>query len=231
MIRIKHAGIALSAAFLMMTIQVSAQKEIREAQDFNRVNFSIPGTLEIEQGDHEGLILMGDKDDLEKIVTKVEDGTLKIKKVKGSAKLTKDVTAKLVVKELKELSVNGSGDVIFNTTFKAGEFEMNISGSGDIKCDRLLVNELEINIAGSGDMDLGGEVDTDFEISIAGSGDVNAPDLKAASVEVSIAGSGDAVVWATDELETSIAGSGSVRYKGDPKVNAEIRGSGSTSSY
>ena len=231
MIRIKHLGIALSAVFLMMTVQVNAQKEIREVKDFNKLSFSIPGDLEIEQGDHEGLILIGDKKDLEKIVTEVENGELKIKKRKGTAKFHKEVTAKLVVKELEELSVNGSGNVLFKTTFKAGDFEMNISGSGDIKCEELLVNELEVNIAGSGDMELGGEVDSECEISIAGSGDVDAVDLKAATVEVSIAGSGDAQVWAVNDLETSISGSGSVRYKGDPKVNASVRGSGSTSSY
>jgi len=231
MIRMKHLGIALSAAFLMMAVQVSAQKEIREVKDFNKVSFSIAGNLEIEQGNHEGLILIGQKEDLERVVTKVEDGKLKIYRKPGSVKNMKDVTAKLVVKNLKKLSVNGSGDVVFRTDFKTEDFEMNVSGSGDIRCEELTAENLEINIAGSGDMSLGGKVSSHFEINIAGSGDVDAAELKADTVEVSIAGSGDAKVWAESNLETSISGSGSVRYKGDPKVNADIHGSGSTSSY
>lgn len=223
----KFKGISIVLLFLSFTQFTSAQQVKRDVSDFNEISFSIAGDLEITQGNKEELLLIGEADDLEKIITRVEDGNLKIYTKNNFSHMGK-VKVKVTVKELNELSLAGSGNVKFMTDLKTDEFEMDLSGSGNIRCEKITGNEMEINLAGSGNVYMGGELAEELEISIAGSGNVDCANLKAKEVEVSIAGSGDAKVWATDELESSIVGSGSVYYKGNPVVDAETSGSGKT---
>lgn len=222
-------SIAIVAGLFLLSLNVNAQKEKREISGINSVSLSIAANLEISQGNSEELILIGDKNDLDKIETKVSEGHLKIYKKKGTSRIEK-VKILLTIKDLEELSISGSGDVIFMTDFVTDDFELNISGSGNVKCRNIEANEAEISVAGSGDVLIGGELKSDLEINIAGSGDVNAAELKCQEVEVNIAGSGNAKVWAEESLESNIVGSGDVHYKGRPKVDSETTGSGSTRS-
>lgn len=223
----RFAGIAAVLLFLSFTQVAFTQQEKRDVSGFNKISYSIAGDLEITQGDKEELILIGESDDLEKIITRVDDGNLKIY-TKINFSHQGKVKVKVTVKELDELSLAGSGNVKFMTDLKTSEFEMDLSGSGNINCENITGKEVEISLAGSGNIYMGGELEEELEISIAGSGNVDCANLKAKEVEVSIAGSGNAKVWATNELESNIVGSGSVYYKGNPIVDAETSGSGKT---
>lgn len=208
--------------------QLSGQEENRDVSGFNSISYTLPGTLEIVQGTVESLVLKGDGNDLEKIITKVEDGNLKIYTKSPGVSLS-HVSIFVTVIELEELNVAGSGDVIIKNVLVSDDFEMNLSGSGDVKCNRIEASTIEINLAGSGDVSIAGKVN-EVEISVAGSGDVTADELESEEAEVSIAGSGSVKVWATRKLESSIVGSGDVYYKGNPLVDSDTIGSGSTRS-
>ena len=217
-------------ASLLISPAVFAQKEKREISDFTEIGFSLPGQLEIIQGSKVSLAIEGSKEDLEKIISKVDGDQLKIYRRNNHASGLGDVKVFVTVVKLNKLSIAGSGDVIFKSKLITGELEISLSGSGDIQCADLAADELEINIAGSGDIVLGGIAKEELEINIAGSGDVKAENLETKMAEVNIAGSETAKVWASEELETNIVGSGDVYYKGKPLVNAETMGSGSTKS-
>ena len=218
----------LGLALISMNLQ--AVEETRNVKNFSTVSFSIPANMVISQGNMESLTLIGSQSDLDKIITKVENGELIIKKKKNSGRID-DIKILLSVKNLEELNIAGSGDVSFKTPLKTSNLELSIAGSGDVVCDEITADEVELSIAGSGDIRLGGTLSKELEISIAGSGDVDASNLKCPEVEVSIAGSGDAKVWAEDKLECSIVGSGDVRYKGRPLVESDATGSGSTKPF
>jgi hypothetical protein len=211
---------------LFSTAVLYGQEEKREVSGFNSISYALPGTLEIVQGTNESLVLKGNKDDLERIITKVEGDNLKIYTKSHSANLS-DVSIFVTVINLNELSAAGSGDIRIKDVLKSTEFEMSLSGSGDLNCSRLEASGVEISLAGSGDVTIAGKVN-EVEISIAGSGDVKADGLESEEAEVSIAGSGSVKVWAVKKLETSIVGSGDVYYKGNPLIDAETVGSGST---
>ncbi len=208
------------------TALVCGQEEKRDVSGFDEISYALPGKLEIVQGTKESLVLKGDEEDLAKIITKVEGSDLKIYTKSHGANLS-DVEIYVTVIKLDELSVAGSGEVLIKDVLKTDEFEISLSGSGDVTCNKLEASEVEISLAGSGDVAIAGKV-SEMEISIAGSGDVNADDLQTEEAEVSIAGSGSVKVWATKSLETSIVGSGDVYYKGNPQVEAETIGSGKT---
>lgn len=219
----------LSVTLFMINCTVLAEKENRAITDFTQISYSLPGSLEIVQADKVSLVLEGDQEDLNKIITKVEGDHLKIY-AKGSSSGLGDIKVYVSIKELSELSVAGSGDAVVKSALKTEQLELHLSGSGNIQCEELICKELEVNIAGSGDIYVGGEAEEEIELNIAGSGDVKAENLKTSEAEVNIAGSGSAKIWVTDKLETNIVGSGDVYYKGNPLVDAESVGSGSTKS-
>ena len=185
--------------------------------------------MEITQGTSENLILKGDKEDLEKIITKVEGSTLKIYTKNHSGRLG-HVTILVTVKELENLSAAGSGNTVVKGKLNTSDFHVELSGSGDFTCGNLQASSVDISLAGSGNVELGGTVNEKENVNIAGSGNVNAEKLQVKECSVNIAGSGSVKVWATDKLNTSIVGSGDVYYKGKPLINANTTGSGSTRS-
>ncbi len=228
-LRNKRFFVIVVLSFVLLNCSIKAQKEKRDVYGFNDITYTLPGTLEIIQSDKESLELEGNSDDLEKIITKVDGNTLKIY-TKNHSNGLGNVKVYVSVIDLKEMSVAGSGDVIFKSKLETDRLELDLSGSGNIQCENLICGYNETNIAGSGDVFLGGEAKDKVELNIAGSGDIRAENLKTREVEVNIAGSGSAKVWVTDNLETNIIGSGDVYYKGNPLVNAESVGSGSTRS-
>ena len=212
---------------LFISPAVYGQKEKREVSDFSKIGYSLPGTMEIVQSDKASLVLEGDKEDLERIITKVEGDELKIY-TKHSSHGLGDVKVYVSVVELSDLSIAGSGDVVVKSKLKTNELDLELSGSGSLQCEELMAKEVDVDLAGSGDIFLGGVADNEVEINIAGSGDVKAENLKTKEAEVNIAGSGSVKIWVTDELESNIVGSGDVYYKGNPLVDAETMGSGKT---
>ena len=222
----KWCYLTLMSALVFSSVKLSAQEEKRDVSGFNSVSYALPGTLEIVQGTKESLMIKGDKEDIEKVITRVEGNELKIYTKSHESNLS-DIHILVTVVQLEELSVAGSGDVNINDVLKSDKFELSLSGSGNVNCDRLEASELELSLAGSGDVTIAGKVN-EIELSIAGSGDVEASELESKDAEVSIAGSGSVKVWATDKLESSIVGSGDVYYKGRPLVESKTIGSGST---
>ncbi|MBN1598577.1 MAG: DUF2807 domain-containing protein [Bacteroidales bacterium] len=214
-------------AFCFISVTAYCESEEREISEFSEISYFLPGNMILKQGSSVSLKLEGNQDDLDKIITKVVDGNLKIYTKNHTTKLG-DVKIYVTFVELGAISIAGSGDVYFTTPLNAEEIEMNVSGSGIIKCPELRAEEVELNLAGSGDITVGGSKVEEMEINIAGSGGVDASDLEASEVEVNIAGSGSVKVYVSGELETNIVGSGDVYYKGNPVIDAETTGSGRT---
>ncbi len=227
LLRSRKTIFLVSLTLILISPAIYGQKDKREISDFSEIGYSLPGTLEIVQSDKVSLVLEGDKEDLERIITKVEGNELKIY-TKNNSNGLGDVKAYVSVVKLSGISVAGSGDVIVKSKLQTDELDLELSGSGSIQCEDLMAKELEVDLAGSGDIFLGGVAENEVEINIAGSGDVKAENLKTKKAEVNIAGSGSVKIWATDVLESNIVGSGDVYYKGNPLIDAETKGSGST---
>jgi hypothetical protein len=221
--------IVLAAVLFVLPVLISeslAQEVKRDVSGFNSISYVLPGKLTIIPGNKESLIIKGDQETTDKIITEVKDNELKIY-TKWNTFRGQNFEIVVTVISLNELSVAGSGNVVIEGTLKSNKFELDLSGSGNVMCNRIEGSELEVNIAGSGDITMAGKVNK-LEIDIAGSGDVNTGGLETQNAEVDIAGSGSATVWVNDKLETDIVGSGNVYYKGKPLVDAETAGSGRT---
>src|SRR5690606_38465619 len=129
------------------------------------------------------------------------------------------VTIYLTAPDLNDLRISGSGDIFVEGDINNNDMEMDISGSGSIKMDKLETGYLDVNISGSGSMEIqAGEADEEI-LKISGSGNIYFPNLITRKAITTTSGSGDIRIHVLEELRSTISGSGSVFYKGQPTIN------------
>ncbi|MBU1075187.1 DUF2807 domain-containing protein [Patescibacteria group bacterium] len=206
--------------------------ENREISNFNQVQISGTGVLNIVQSGEESLEVEAEDNVMEYIETVVENNTLMLRLKNPwffwTIWPTRKITYNLTVDDLKHVGISGSGE-INSISLEADDFAIQISGSG--KADMVLdVENLDINISGSGEFLLSGEA-TDQDIIISGSGDYNAKNLVSKTASIKVSGSGEGVLNASEELDITISGSGEVQYIGSPNLSQSISGSGKIKQY
>lgn len=121
----------------------------------------------------------------------------------------------LYAPDLEKLEIVGSGDANIAELCREGDFSASISGSGDLRIDRLSCDDLSLRIAGSGDMSIGVDSRGLIEAAIAGSGDIRLSG-SADRAAFSVAGSGDidaTGLKVANDVLTSTKGSGDIRVR------------------
>jgi len=195
-----------------------------DISSFDGIGLAISGDVYLKQGNRQSVKIEAQQNIIDNLLTKVENGTWKIKFDKN-VRQHEDVKIWITVPNLKKVSVSGSGDVIGESAFKnLDDLSLAVSGSGKIQLDADSKSS-SIAVSGSGKMKLAGQT-AKCSIAISGSGDIDAFDLASQTCSVVISGSGDASVNASDDLNVVIAGSGDVLYKGNARVKSKISGSG-----
>ena len=226
-------GFILSAIILVLIVSAglaggqSVVKETRNVSGFTRVNFGVSGNLYINFGPEFKVVLEGERNDLEDIITEVSGGKLVIKKDNWRFNLNEKITAYVTMPELKGLGVSGSGKAEIRDAVKTEDLDLNVSGSGKLYVSDVTVSNLDCSISGSGNIifDSNGNADR-TNVSISGSGNFMGEPLKIESAEIHISGSGNCTCNVTETLKASVSGSGNVVYSGSPKIDAHVSGSG-----
>ncbi len=208
----------------------SVKDDIVQVDPFTSLNIALSAKIFIEQGSPQKLVIDADPETLDRIRAEVHNGKLELGLREPFNRLKGEVTIRITVPGLEGISVAGSARVMSNSTFKADEMTLRISGSGEITFDDLNAKEMDARISGSGNINLTGRSD-EFGASVSGSGKIEAFGFEVSEFEGKISGSGKCMVNVTNDLEASIAGSGSIVYKGKPQVSSRVSGSGSVKSY
>lgn len=155
---------------------------------------------------------------LEYILTEVEGDQLKISVEEGynlQPSRNKNIRILVPFETLDAVTLTGSGDIYSSDEIKAENFEIKMTGSGDMKLS-VTAKNARAGITGSGDITLRGTTN-DFECKVTGSGDISAFDFEAERVNATVTGSGDIQVYASEEIRAKVPGSGDIEYKGNPK--------------
>lgn len=221
----------LSIVFVMISCVVFAQQREKVTVDsFDKITMRIGGTVYVTQGNMDEVMIEGDREDMEEVSIEVRGGELVIESRRRSSwRFWENNNTRLdvyvTVKELSEVTVSGSGDIVGQNTIETNDFRARVSGSGDIEM-ALDARNISTGISGSGNIELSGSARSG-SLSISGSGKLLAENLKVDDFEVSISGSGRGSIMVYGELDVRISGSGSVYYSGEPTaINTRISGSG-----
>lgn len=238
---LKTFGISLLMAFVLTSC--SAQNwgkvkgdgnvitEKRSVGDFDELGVSGSFDIFLVKGKEGELTIKIEENLLPYLVTEVDNGKLKIKwKTGTSINTRKGVEITVAFENIEAIGLSGSGDIVGKDIIKSDNFEVAVSGSGDIDLE-LDVQKMNAAVSGSGDMDLKGTA-RNFEAAVAGSGDIDGINLKTEKAALRVSGSGGITITVLNELDAKVSGSGSVKYKGNPSVeDVKVSGSGTVSTY
>lgn len=208
---------------------VSGKEEIRKVSPFSEISLAISGTVYLEQGIKQSVRIVARDETLEKIITEVNNRTLKIR-FPNSSIFNRTNPGKIeiyiTVPEIDGLSVSGSGDIVA-PEIRTRILDLAVSGSGNIKIDELQSERIKGAVSGSGSVTIGdGGIADELKVNISGSGNFNAAGFEASEVAVQISGSGNCRVNTNGTLKARIAGSGNVYYRGNPTIESSVAGSG-----
>jgi hypothetical protein len=221
------AGILVAA-----TSFAKADTQDRHLTGFSAVSVAGSYDVYITQGSTESVKVDAPSEIIDRIVTEVQGGVLKIYTKDGTNWNNWGGNKKMIIyvaiKNVNAVSLAGSGDVYFKDGLKAPSLKIKLTGSGDIS-GKVDVKTLESSIGGSGDITLSGRAENS-SVSVVGSGDFTGQNLATTNTQVKVAGSGDAKVNAAEKIDASVVGSGDVHYTGAAKnISSSKAGSGSVS--
>lgn len=203
----------------------------RNVGDYDEISVAGFFDVTLVAGNEGELTIEGESNLLEYIETEVDGDRLTIKvKNKQNLKTSwgKDIKIRVPFRDLNQVSLSGSGEIMSTDVIKANNFRVSVSGSGDIN---LVVeaSSTESRVTGSGDLVLRGST-RDHETSVTGSGDLEAGRFKADNVDAKVTGSGDIRVSCEKSIRARVTGSGDIEYVGNPtKQDTKVSGSGDIS--
>ncbi|MEA3438741.1 MAG: head GIN domain-containing protein [Chloroflexota bacterium] len=213
-------------------------KETREIKDVEKVILRGYGEMFIRQGEVESLEIETDKDYMDRVKTRVDDGVLKIDVIGdwmdrittffSRGYESQRIKYYLKVKNLTGLDISGAAKVEVEP-LTTEQLTVRLGGAADIGIDSLEVGNLQVRLPGAGSIKVKGRAGQQ-EVRVSGAGSYSARKLECQNAIVKITGVGKAIVWAVDELDISLSGVGSVEYYGNPRVKQNVSGIGHVTS-
>ncbi|HEX8366852.1 MAG TPA: head GIN domain-containing protein [Allosphingosinicella sp.] len=169
----------------------------------------------------------GDARMIERLEIRVEDGDLRIgyrQRSSWSFGRHRNVTVHVTVPALAAATVTGSGDMRIDRV-QGGRFAATVTGSGGLDLGRVEAGETSFSVTGSGGIRAVGRAQR-AHIELNGSGDVDLGALEIRDATVSVHGSGDVTAKAMQAARVTLMGSGDVSITGPARCQVEKRGSG-----
>lgn len=197
--------------------------EVRALADFTKIEYRLPGNINVLKGDKFEAAVAGYENQLAEVRTQVSNGRLII----DSDRCLKNSDFHVIVTlpHLNSLKLAGSAGAEVGDGFMDDEMGFSIAGSGSISAP-VSSGDVKAEISGSGNILLSGTAEM-LDAQISGSGKIKAFNLQTKRLNAQISGSGDVESSVYERIDAQISGSGSVRYKGSPStVNLSISGSG-----
>ena len=165
----------LFSALLFASTILFAQTQTRNIDAFDGVNVAGHYDVTLVQGSEGSITLSGDSEDLDRIETYVKKGELIIKQKKSSwfdSWNSGKVKISIPVEDIDQVVLSGSGSIRANHKLSADEFDIVLSGSGEI-VQNIETKNLGGVLTGSGDIELRGKT-TAASFRLTGSGDIKA---------------------------------------------------------
>lgn len=196
---------------------------------FDRIEVSGPYDVQISTGGEPSVSASGPESLVQRMDVQVQDGRLLIRPRKNENRIQwgnrGHVEVQVTVPLLRGADITGSGDIRIDKV-RAQSFEAGIRGSGDLSIDAFEGKAFAASIAGSGGIRAASGTAEQVELKIGGSGSIDTQGVTANNAAATISGSGNIAATATDTAAVRIFGSGDVEIKGGAKCTVENKGAG-----
>lgn len=206
------------------------KKQERKLSDFDAVTVSSAINLYLKQGSETKAVVEVDGIDLERVLTEVSGGKLRISLRKNNTYRSTHVKVYLTYKHLEYISASSAADVYSESVIKTDDLEINASSAASMELD-IDVKDLEMAVSSAGDIELKGRA-IDISGTASSAGDIDAFDLVCKTADVRASSAGGIRINVTGEIEARASSGGSVKYKGNPSTsNTDSSSGGSVRKY
>lgn len=173
----------------------SEKTEIRKVKNFSAIKVSTGIDLYLTMGNSEEVKIVADNDDIDEIITKVEDNTLHIYMKKTSWFNWGSVNSKkayVTVKELDGIYASSGSDVRSENTLKGESLEVKASSGSDVKIDIVFKN-VSLDSSSGSDLTVSGK-SKNLEVEASSGSDIKAQGLESANCEAHASSGSDITV-------------------------------------
>jgi hypothetical protein len=204
-------------AFLLGT-SVLASRETRQVSGFHGVSVSSGIDLYLTQKNVEEVVVEADSDDMDKIITEVEGGILKIYiKQKSWFNMNWNSDPRKVYvsfKTLDRLDASAGSDVESESVLKLDKLKLDASSGSDVEIE-LEANELNVDSSSGSDIKLKGKA-VYLDVSASSGSDIDAGDLETKKCRANTSSGSDIRVNVSEELDANANSGGDISYTGNP---------------
>lgn len=188
-------------------------------KDFNAIKVSAGIDLYLKMGETEEVKVVADGDIIDKVITEVKDGTLKIYMKQNNGwnwGQTKSRKVYVSVKELVKLDASSGSDVNSENMLTGETLDVKASSGSDVNLEVHYKN-FSVDTSSGSDARISGKT-KNLEAEASSGSDIQAQDLESVNCKVSVSSGSDATVNVSEELYAKASSGGDIRYYGNPEV-------------
>ncbi len=180
--------------------------------------------MRLVQGAEDSVFVEGDDEAQDAVRLDVDSGVLKVRP-SGSWKFwrSKQVPIVVTARDLRRLEIKGAADIVAAEPMRLKQLQVNISGAGSVRFDKLKAERLEFNVSGSGTGQFAGAVD-ELNVRISGRGVYLGENLASQTASLAVSGAGEVRIWTTKELTAHVSGVATIDFWGGAKVTRSNSG-------
>jgi hypothetical protein len=206
----------------------TAQRDFPVDGSFDRIALAGSSDVVVTVGGTASVRAEGDAETLDRLEIVNEGGQLRIGMRSDSGNWFRwrhhRVTVHVTLPALAAATISGSGDMRIDRV-EGPRFVGAVTGSGDLSVAAATVGDANFSVTGSGDIAAAGRAER-ASATVVGSGDLRLRGLEAADATISVAGSGNIDIRATRSAAVELRGSGDINVAGPARCTISKSGSG-----
>lgn len=217
---IKLLTLFLFVAASLQVVAAGASRQTRSVGGFHGVSVTSGIDLYLTQKGSEEVVVEANSEDIDKIITEVEGGILKIY-VKEKSWFNFDWKSRprkvyVSFKDLDKIDASAGSDVISENKFKLDNLKVDSSSGSDIKLE-LDAKDVRVGSSSGSDITLKGTA-ISLKADASSGSDIDAAELQTKDCDASASSGSDVKVNATEKLNASASSGADVYYSGNPKT-------------
>ena len=201
-------------------VQKSAEEASRKG--FSRITVSGVCDVHYTQGNKCSVTFRGDEDDISDLRITCDGRTLKLWQRSHNRHSSGDeysVDVYITSPVLTAVGISGAADMDMKGRIKVDDFDVDISGAGNLDIDDMTGSNLDVDVSGAGDLDMGRITFTYAGISLSGASNCSTSSLKGGDLKLSASGASDADLDGVDVNNAYCSASGA----SDIDINGSVK--------
>lgn len=201
---------------------VTVRREVYE--NFSRIEVNNALEAIIEQGNHTEIAVEADDNLQNSIVTKIENGTLFIRRENGNFSSEKPQKVYIKMPFIEELTANSASSIKTKNTLKGENISLNASSAAKIEA-QLSIDNIKANSSSASKIDIKGMA-LSLEVDATSASKIDAEDLLVNAVTAQSSSGSKISIHPIVSLKADASSGGKIEYNNNPKQIEKSTSSG-----